>query len=217
MNQRLLITAAAIVFAASAKLQAGAPCCESCGCQPCTRKVCRLVCETKEEIKKTYCCKCEDFCIPGRSTRCKNPCDCHWWCCLCCDHYTYKPTCGCVRQRVVLETKEEKKKVPAYKCVVEEVCTRCGHCAKKLDYPSAEDAQTAMAMVKDPAIDHIDGIAEAMAAAAPLLAPTVTPMSGPAASPSTVPAWPATEPVAQASATEEVASRSFVDRLLLRR
>ena len=175
-----------------AVLRAGAPCCDGCGCQPCTRKVCRLVCEPKEETKKVYSCKCEDFCIPGRSICCKKPCDCHWWCCLCCDHYTYKPTCGCVRTRVVPVITTETKKVPSYKCVVEEVCTRCGHCARKVDYPSAEDAATAVAMVKDPGVERIEG-AEMPPAADPF------------------------QPPVGAAPSQEVASRSFVDRFFVRK
>ncbi|MBI2824555.1 MAG: hypothetical protein HYX69_07715 [Planctomycetia bacterium] len=129
------------------------PCCQGCGCRPCTKKVCRLVCETKEVTKKVYSCKCEDFCIPGRSICCKKPCDCHGLCGLFCDHYTYKPTCGCVRTRVVPVITNETKTVPSYKCVVEEVCTRCGHCANRLDYPTADDPKAAVAMVKDPKVE----------------------------------------------------------------
>lgn len=153
MSRFLACGALLISLAAATGLRAGAPCCAGCGCQPCTRKVCRLICETKEVSKPVYECKCEDFCIPGRSISCRAPCDCPGECCK--DHTIYKPTCGCVRSRTVLVIKKETKKVPAYKCVVEEVCTHCGHCAHAVDYPAADDAQTALAMVKGVAVDQV--------------------------------------------------------------
>jgi len=137
----------------------------------------------KEVSKPVYECKCEDFCIPGRSICCKSPCDCPGKCCK--DHTIYKPTCGCVRSRTVLVVKKETKKVPSYKCVVEEVCTHCGHCAKLMDYPTADDAETALAMVKGTGVDQIIG-AEAVPAVygstqSELVQPVVAtqPLSGP--------------------------------------
>ena len=52
---------------------------------------------------------------------------------------------------------KEKKKVPVYKCVVEEVCSRCGHCAKKCNYPESDTAADAIAMVKESGIQEVIG------------------------------------------------------------
>jgi hypothetical protein len=153
MARSLAFCAAIALLYSAPDLRAGAPCCGGCGCQPCTRKVCRLVCETKEVTKKVYSCECEDFCVPGRSICCKTPCNCPGKCCK--DHTVWKPTCGCVRTRVVLVAKDEKKKVPSYKCVVEEVCTRCGHCAKATALPAADDAESAVAMAKEAGLEVV--------------------------------------------------------------
>jgi hypothetical protein len=171
MTRAVTFGIAALLWAWTSALNAGAPCCGGCGCQPYTRKVCRLVCEMREETKPVYECKCEDFCIPGPSTCCKTPCTCPGKCCQ--DHTVWKPTCGCVKQRTVLVIKKESKKVPSYKCVVEEVCTRCGHCARSRDYPGAADAATALAMVKNVDIDQVIG-AEATPPANHVSAPEAT-------------------------------------------
>ncbi len=47
--------------------------------------------------------------------------------------------------------------MPSYKCVVEEVCAQCGHCAKKDSYPASENATDAMAMVKDTGVEQVVG------------------------------------------------------------
>ncbi|HVU87221.1 MAG TPA: hypothetical protein VHD36_07865 [Pirellulales bacterium] len=109
----------------------------------------------KEETKNVYSCECEDFCLPGPSIRCKGPCTCAGICCK--DHTIWKPTCGCVKTRTVLVINKEKKKVPVYKCVVEEVCCRCGHCAKKCNYPESASAADAIAMVKETGIEQVIG------------------------------------------------------------
>ena len=82
-----------------------------------------------------------------------------------------------------------KTKKPSYKCVVEEICTRCGHCASKVDYPSADDPTTAMAMVKGQGADPANA----------------TPFEQ----------QPNQTVDASAPATE-VASRNFVERLFVR-
>ncbi len=154
MTRSLLLGVAVVLMAWSPALHAGAPCCDGCGCQPCTRKVCRLVCEMKDVTKNVYDCKCEDFCLPAPSTRCKAPCTCPGKCCK--DHTIWKPNCGCVRTRTVLIVKKETKKVPSYKCVVEEVA-QCGHCAKKTSYPESANAADALAMVKDAGVEQVIG------------------------------------------------------------
>jgi hypothetical protein len=197
VNRSILLPIVILLAAPCMALRAGSPCCQGCGCQPCTKKVCRLKCEMKEVRKKVYSCKCEDFCVPGKSICCKKPCDdCRGLCRLCCDPYIYKPTCGCVRTRVVPVIEIEKKKVPSYTCVVEEVCTRCGHCCSKLDFPSAEDAPTALAMVKGRGYEMVTTPEIAVAS-------HETEMFA-------APAAPEATPV-------QVSSRNFVERLFVRK
>ena len=60
-------------------LQAGraaAECCRDCGCSCECCKVCRCVPDIKKVPKITYCCKSEDFCIPGPSKICGYKCVC---------------------------------------------------------------------------------------------------------------------------------------------
>ncbi len=191
MHRFRYVSLAILLLAPAQALRAGSPCCDGCGCQPGTKKVCRLVCEEKEIVKRVYSCKCEDFCVPGKSICCKKPCGPTGLGRLCCDPYTYTPTCGCVRQRVVPVITDEKKKVPEYKCVVEEVCVRCGHCCQRTDYPVADDPATALAMVKDRNIERGTDV-------------------GPVP-----PAEPATSPAAATPAA--TANRSFIDRFFARK
>ena len=101
--------------------------CPKCGC--CNlKKCCKLVPEVKKVPKTVYDCKCEDFCVPGKSkclgTKCVKDCDgCH-------EEKVWQPNCGCVRTRTVLVKKTEMVEKCGFKCVVETVCTRCGcNCA----------------------------------------------------------------------------------------
>ena len=152
MFKPALFSLAFVLAASCGSLRAGAPCCEGCGCQPCTRKVCRLVCDTKKVPTPVYSVVCEDFCLPGPSVKCKVPCCCPEGCHSGCHNgykIIWKPTCGKVRTRANLVVGKKEKEVPSYKCVVEEVCTRCGHCAKRTTYPSAGDPATAVAMAGD--------------------------------------------------------------------
>ncbi len=103
--------------------------CPQCGCGQC-KKVCKLVCETKKETVWCYDCKCEDFCIPGKScllgSKCvPNTCD------PCKTHreFCWAPSCGPVRQKMVLLKVPKTVEKTVYKCVVECVCCGCG-CAK---------------------------------------------------------------------------------------
>jgi hypothetical protein len=117
--------------------QAGRHFCKHCGCQQHCKKVCRLICGTKTEVKPVYSCECEDFCVPGPSAKCGVKCECNRLGIKCC-HAVYKPTCAQVRTKRVLVKKEIEKEVPAYKWVVEEVCCQCGQ-------PMQADAQAAPA------------------------------------------------------------------------
>lgn len=99
-------------------------CCDHCQCQASCCKVCRCVPTTKKVTKPVYSCKCEDFCVPGPSTR-------HKVCDECGHHKTvYTPTCADVRTRKVLVKQNKTEEVPTYKWVVETLCPRCaGQCA----------------------------------------------------------------------------------------
>jgi hypothetical protein len=125
------------------KTQAGHHYCRHCGCQQHCKKVCRLICGTKKEVKPVYCCECEDFCVPGPSVRCGVQCECNRLGIKCC-HAVYKPTCAEVRTKKVLVKKEIEKEVPAYKWVVEEVCCQCGQAVQEGE-PSPPNATPAMA------------------------------------------------------------------------
>lgn len=94
-------------------------CCASCGCQSACTKVCRAVPGTKKVTKVEYSVKCEDFCVPGPSTR-THVCDE-------CGHKktVYTPTCAEVRTRKVLVKKEVVTKVPTTQWVVEDLCASC--------------------------------------------------------------------------------------------
>lgn len=86
--------------------------CDHCGCCCECQKVCRVVCEMKETDKVVYSCKCEDFCVPGRSERCGDCC-------------TEIPTAAYVKTRRQLVKTIEKVKKPHYKLVVEYLCPNC--------------------------------------------------------------------------------------------
>ena len=94
-------------------------CCSHCGCQCEPTKVCRLVPDTKKVTKIEYECECEDFCVPGKSTRCVSCDECGK------RKIVYTPTCGEVRTRTKLVKKEKVTKVPICKCVVEDLCPSC--------------------------------------------------------------------------------------------
>jgi hypothetical protein len=100
---------------------AWADCCEHCGCQCQCQKTCRLICETKKETKTTYCCECEDFCVPGPSDRCLTYDECGK------KKWVYTPTCATVRSRTKLVKKDVTKEVPAYRWVVENLCESCAN------------------------------------------------------------------------------------------
>ncbi len=114
-----------------------AHCQESCAC----RKVCRLVCEEKKVEVACWGCKCEEFCVPERSTKggkhCEivcadcgsgeNGCDCSTphaaakrfaW-------FDWRPGCAKIFTKKKLMKKIETVKVPSYKWVVEDLCPKC--------------------------------------------------------------------------------------------
>jgi hypothetical protein len=123
----LLCCAAILVFSASAVL--GDECCDpcaACGCHDNCCKVCRVICEVKKVPKPEYDCECEDYCIPGKSIR-SIECDE-------CGHrkIVYTPTCGTVRTRKKLVTKQKMVDKVVYKW---EVVNLCAPCAKQKEPP----------------------------------------------------------------------------------
>jgi hypothetical protein len=97
--------------------------CSQCGCCECCKR-CRLVCEMKEVTKTSYCCKCEDFCVLGKSKRCESSCGCGH--CPDCRACAWIPTAAYVKTKHVAEKKETKVQKPTYHFVVEYVCPQCG-------------------------------------------------------------------------------------------
>lgn len=104
-----------------------APCCSQCGCGQCVKKVCRLVCEPKKETKWVYDCVCEDFCLPGKSTKCGErtvpdctvPGGCR-------KEIIWQPSCGPIRTKKKLVKRPVTIEKPSYKCVVVCLCPGCG-------------------------------------------------------------------------------------------
>ena len=115
------------------------------GC--CSDNVCKLV---KTEIEKKvicYGCKCEDFCVPGKSSTCrdglfgcscksKDRCSCKGKCSCGCEHAPYcnvcvkqwEPGCATLKTRKKLVKYEKTVKVPGWKWVVVKG-TKGGECA----------------------------------------------------------------------------------------
>ncbi len=130
---------APVALAQSCGCDAGAACANDCcgdGCcdNDCgSGKVCKLVCTTKKVKTICYGCKCEDFCVPGRSergcTHCESvgDCGCDTDCCghapSCCIKWTeWIPGCATMRTRKKLVKYEAVKEVPSYKWEVVDAC-----------------------------------------------------------------------------------------------
>lgn len=103
-----------------------------CGCPNCgscnLKSVCRLVPSVKKETKTVYCCKKEDVCLPGKSTKCGKECVSD------CDarkgyrmETLWQPSCG----KIICKTSLMKKTVTEEKevctCKVMKACCNCGH------------------------------------------------------------------------------------------
>ncbi len=96
----------------------GTPCCDQrcdqCGRHvACLQKTCQVVCGVKKETKTCWCVEYQEICplLPG----------CHQHC----DQCPPPPRCGnpkCVKKLV---KKEYQVEVPAYKCVVRNLCCEC--------------------------------------------------------------------------------------------
>src|SRR5581483_3942881 len=101
--------------------------CPDCGCSK-VRKVCKLVCETKEDIDYEYDVDRDDYCLPAtskiRGRKWLPDCDAlfGWRKVL-----IWQPRCECkIHTRKTLVKVPVVKKVPVYNCVVERVCCQCG-------------------------------------------------------------------------------------------
>lgn len=97
--------------------------CDLCGCGNGLHRVCVPKRIEKEVTKICWDVKCEDICIPGRSTACgttyqQDACGCwsfiHW-----------EPHCAKVKTRRTAVKTEVKRKVPAVQWVVEYRCDAC--------------------------------------------------------------------------------------------
>jgi hypothetical protein len=105
----------------------GASTCPGCGCVK-AKKICRLVCEMKEDIDYEYDVDYDDYCLPATSKICgkKWVPDCKALF-KCRKVLLWQPRCACkIYSRKTLVKIPVVKKVPSYNCVVECVCCRCG-------------------------------------------------------------------------------------------
>lgn len=135
---RSLAVALATWIGLASRAIAGDGSCAHCGCHAECQKVCRLVCEEKNVAITCWGCKCEDFCVPGHSKPgCRN---CELVCQSCDEKYDphapiarpknfvwteWIPGCAQVHTKKKLMKKTVTKKVPSYKCVVEDLCSQC--------------------------------------------------------------------------------------------
>ena len=120
--------------------EAGAGCCDHCGCEEPCRKVCRLVKEEKKVEVVCYGMKEQDFCLPGPSKRGCQHCE---PVCTDCDEKgkdkdpdveskprkfvwsDWIPGRAHIHTKTLLMKKTETKKIPSYKWVVEDLCEKC--------------------------------------------------------------------------------------------
>lgn len=98
--------------------------CDRCGIATCDlRKCCKPVPVEIEKKEVCYDCKCEDFCVPGRSILCETKChedDCGCWV-----ENVWKPTCAEVRTRNVMVKKEVTRKSQGFKWEMQNLCCAC--------------------------------------------------------------------------------------------
>ena len=102
-------------------------CCPNCGCQQ-VRKVCRLVCEMRDQVTFEYDMDCNDFCPMGKSDKCGTRCvpDCSKWCGYR-KEIIWQPHCSCHPRTIRTLVKIPViKQVPVYHCEVDRICCGCG-------------------------------------------------------------------------------------------
>jgi hypothetical protein len=131
----LLVT---VLLSTAARGRAADQCCACCGCRATCEKVCRLVCEEKKTEIVCWGCKCEPFCVPGRS--CEGGQHCETVCANCdkernqdAPHAQPKafvwtkwfPGGAKVYAKKKLMKMVVTRKTPSYKWVVEDLCPAC--------------------------------------------------------------------------------------------
>ncbi len=98
--------------------------CARCGVESCClKKCCRPVPIEIDKKEVCYDCKCEDFCVPGRSIKCETKWhkdDCGCWV-----ENVWKPTCAGVRTRNVMVRKEVTRKTQSSRWEVQHLCAAC--------------------------------------------------------------------------------------------
>ena len=124
-------------------------CCEQCGHECQTKRVCHVIVETKKVPKTCYTCECEDFCVPGPSKRCgraPEPADtpCGELCLQDRWFWNWIPGCGKIYKRSKLIKKVTQVEVQSFKWVVEDLCPECGAKAQttKPDAKAVEATKT---------------------------------------------------------------------------
>jgi hypothetical protein len=149
-----LATVAGLGLLTSA-VQAGDCCCAGCGCQCPCEMTCHLECYKKKVTVTCYGCKCQHICLPGPSCPgckhcegcCDGQCGCNGQCGDggCDGDCNHRPDCHliwrdwcpsdcatpiCTKQLVKYEVTKE---IPAYKWVVQPLCSHCAEKAKEED------------------------------------------------------------------------------------
>ena len=157
MNRTTAIVLTALLIATSLGWKKH-QCCQHCGCQCPTVKVCHVVVETKKVPKVCYGCECEDVCVPGPSCLCGEHCACKEDPCRpgCFSKKTvldWIPGCAYVKTRAKLTKKEVEVEQKTYKWVIEELCPHCAAgCREKAEQEvPASDAPAPEAIPAPPA------------------------------------------------------------------
>lgn len=119
----LALAIALFLFAAPRATADDGSCCACCGCGGSLHRVCVPKRIEKVVTKICWDVKCEDVCIPGRSTKCGTVCKED--ACGCWSFILWEPNCARVKTRHVPLKTEVKRKVPAVQWVVEYRCDVC--------------------------------------------------------------------------------------------
>lgn len=171
------LLASALVATTMADTPSCNQCCSQCGCGQCVKKVCRLKCEPKKETKWVYSVVCEDFCLPGPSTKCGYRCvpDCTE-----CDGHrkeiVWKPSCGKILTKKKLVKRPVTIEKPHYHCEVVCICKGCG-CRHVDEKATAEYEATGILPVgaEFEEVDELPELAQPANEAAPVATEEETP------------------------------------------
>ncbi|MBL9123299.1 MAG: hypothetical protein JNG90_06670 [Planctomycetaceae bacterium] len=128
MKRRVWIIAAAWIVLSPGFVAAAppkeVPKCDRCGATDCClKKFCKPVPVELEVKDVCFDCKCEDFCVPGRS--CLIDTICHEDDCGCWVERVWKPTCAEVRTRKVMVKKEVVRKSQSFNWEMQRLCPAC--------------------------------------------------------------------------------------------